>query len=160
MEYLNGLLDGEYIFYYPNGNIKRKILYEDGLANGEYIEYNINGDVIAQGKLSNDERTDKWIYKVNNLLYEVYFTNDILNGKYEIKNYNTKQTLYKGRYFDGKPINKHYTFYENRETKLIESFDVAGERSGWEKLFDEQGYLIYKVLYRLGDVIRINNEKL
>jgi len=78
MEYLNGLLDGEYIFYYSNGNIKRKILYEDGLANGEYIEYDINGDVIAQGKLSNDERTDKWIYKVNNLLYEVYFTNDIL----------------------------------------------------------------------------------
>ena len=160
MEYLNGLLDGEYICYYSNGNIKRKIIYEDGLANGEYIEYDINGDVIAKGKLSNDERTGKWIYKVNNLLYTVEFTNDILNGKYEIKYYNSKQTLYKGRYFDGNPINKHYTFYENRETKTIDSFDIAGDRNGWEKLYNEQGYLIYKVLYRLGDLTRIGNEKL
>lgn len=160
MEYLNGFLDGEYIFYYPNENIKRKIYYVDGLANGEYVEYDINGDVIAKGKLYNDERIDKWIYKVNNLLYEVEFTNDILNGKYEIKNYKTKQTLYKGRFFDGKPINKHYTYYENRETKMIESYDIAGERNGWEKLFNEQGYLIYKVLYRIGDVTRIGNEKL
>jgi antitoxin component YwqK of YwqJK toxin-antitoxin module len=160
MEYLNGILEGEYVIYYENGNIKRKIPYEDGMANGEYVEYDINGELIAKGKLSHDERTGKWIYKVNDLLYTVEFTNDILNGKYEIKNYITKQTLYKGRYFDGQPINKHYTFYDNRETKTIESYDIAGERNGWEKMFNEQGYLIYKVLYNIGDIIKIENDRL
>lgn len=40
-----------------------------------------------------DERMGKWIYRVNDLLYEVEFSNDILNGKYEIRNIKNKQNF-------------------------------------------------------------------
>jgi antitoxin component YwqK of YwqJK toxin-antitoxin module len=160
MNYFNGKLDGEYIFYFYNGNVKRKIYYQDGVAEGEYVEYDIEGNVISKGKMIGDERMGKWIYRVNDLLYEVEFSNDILNGKYEIRNIKNKQKLYNGKYFDGKPINKHYRYYDNKELQLIESYDIAGERNGWEKYFNTQGYLIYKVFYKLGNVDKIGNKKL
>jgi antitoxin component YwqK of YwqJK toxin-antitoxin module len=42
-------LVGDYINYYPNGQIKDICIYEDGRKNGEYKEFYDNGKLKAEG---------------------------------------------------------------------------------------------------------------
>ena len=41
--YLNGKPDGEWIGYYPNGNIRYKKYFKDGLREGRWIDYREDG---------------------------------------------------------------------------------------------------------------------
>jgi antitoxin component YwqK of YwqJK toxin-antitoxin module len=46
--YHNDKLDGEYIEYYENGNIKIKTYYYYNKLHGEYIEYYENGNIYLK----------------------------------------------------------------------------------------------------------------
>ena len=48
-EYMGESLVGDYINYYPNGQIKDICIYEDGRKNGEYKEFYDNGKLKAEG---------------------------------------------------------------------------------------------------------------
>ena len=60
-EYMGSMLVGDYINYYPNGQIKNICTYEDGKKNGEYMEYhethdNSIGKLKAKGNYENGYR--------------------------------------------------------------------------------------------------------
>ena len=43
--YKNGVLDGKFKAYYPNGNLQGEVIYKNGEMNGEYKEYNENKSI-------------------------------------------------------------------------------------------------------------------
>jgi len=45
---INGLLEGEYIYFYPNGNIMRKGNYKKGNKIGLWKVYDENGQIISE----------------------------------------------------------------------------------------------------------------
>ena len=57
--YKSGLLEGEFIRYFPNGQLHKKLNYKKDLLDGECIEYNERGEkslhgIYKMGKLEID----------------------------------------------------------------------------------------------------------
>ncbi|MBK7130989.1 MAG: hypothetical protein IPM74_18580 [Crocinitomicaceae bacterium] len=48
MFYVNDVLQGEQMWYYPNGNIKKTIQFADGQETGLAVEYNTAGNIITE----------------------------------------------------------------------------------------------------------------
>lgn len=100
------IIDGEYVRYYPNGNLKVFGKFKDGMLNGEYKEFYSNGNLkllinydtleeikyYSDGKLQEksvfDEKNRRKIlgyYKNGNLKEERYFDDE--KGKEILKTY-------------------------------------------------------------------------
>lgn len=86
---MNNKQNGEYVEFYPTGDIFKKCNYKDGKLNGEYTEYHLNGNV----------------YKICN------YVDGKLHGNY--KSYYADGTLYKQHYFIDSNLdnNEFETFY-------------------------------------------------
>jgi antitoxin component YwqK of YwqJK toxin-antitoxin module len=52
----------EYIEYFSNGKLKRKVPLKNGLPHGTYREYYLNGKLKLKGKFDSGQRTGKWKY--------------------------------------------------------------------------------------------------
>jgi antitoxin component YwqK of YwqJK toxin-antitoxin module len=102
--YADEVMEGDFILYYDNSNIKEKGNYSNNVKNGFWIEYYINGNtkstidfiagdgmyksfynrsdsmiVFEDGFYSNDQRNGRWIEKnKNGLLIREYF---LINGR-------------------------------------------------------------------------------
>jgi hypothetical protein len=57
-EYYNqdGKLEGEYLLYYRNGQLKEKETFLDGKLEGDYISYYKNGQIREKGTFRGDKR--------------------------------------------------------------------------------------------------------
>ena len=64
--YKNGILEGEQIEYYDNGNIYCKNNYKNGKREGERIEYYNNGNIYCKNNYKNGKREGEWIEYYNN----------------------------------------------------------------------------------------------
>lgn len=65
------VLEGEYITYFPNGNVEMKINYKDGKMHGDYHSYYENGTIQSKAKLNNNA-TDS---------FEIFYPNGNINAK-------------------------------------------------------------------------------
>ena len=45
--YNNDKLNGTYVHYYPNGNVKEEGLFKDGVKVGEWKIYDISGNIVS-----------------------------------------------------------------------------------------------------------------
>jgi antitoxin component YwqK of YwqJK toxin-antitoxin module len=52
---------GEYIEYFPSGQIQSKKTYKNSKANGPYIRYHLHGQVAEKGQYLNGEKNGEWI---------------------------------------------------------------------------------------------------
>ena len=73
--YKNGVLDGEYLIYFKEGELHKKCYYKDGELHGEYISYILNGCLNTKTYFLNG--------KVNGLMTEY----NSFTGEYTISNY-------------------------------------------------------------------------
>jgi len=58
----NGLETGEWIWYFPTGNVMTILTYEKGVKNGPFYNYDRSGNVIQSGKYLNGEKEGEWLY--------------------------------------------------------------------------------------------------
>jgi len=56
----NNLFSGEYIEYFPGGNIKSKTLYKNGKENGLYEAYRDSGQIESRGQFKDGEKNGSW----------------------------------------------------------------------------------------------------
>ena len=98
-EVKNGVKNGEFILYFPNGNVEIKGKIIDGKNEGQWDYYYSNKSLESQGNFKNDLVDGKWVW---------YFPNGNLKekGKYvngkrqgEWLSYNDDGGLYIKRYF-------------------------------------------------------------
>lgn len=108
--YKNGVLDGEFKAYYPNGNLQGEVTYKNGEMNGEYREYNENKNIRLSGSYKNNLQDGEWksyledgtletivnykdgelnglkedYYKNRNVWIRQEFKNNDLDGVYEV----------------------------------------------------------------------------
>jgi antitoxin component YwqK of YwqJK toxin-antitoxin module len=87
MNFKKGILDGEHISYFQNGQIKRKGSYNNGQLNGKWTNYNEDGKLV----------------------FEVEYKNDTLIGRF-ISWYSTGVIKEKGSYLNNRKIGSwiHY----------------------------------------------------
>ena len=115
--YKNGVLDGEFKAYYPNGNLQGEVTYKNGEMNGEFKEYHENKNIRLSGNYKNSLQEGEWKsyledgtletivnYKDGELngLKEDYYKNGNVWTRQELKN-NDLDGVYEVYYENGNP---------------------------------------------------------
>lgn len=70
--FVNGLEEGKWLFFYPDGNIFNEQNFIKGLLQGEFKTYDKFGDIMIQGNYKDGERDGEWIFvkEGNKEIYE------------------------------------------------------------------------------------------
>ena len=146
--YKNGVLDGEFKAYYPNGNLQGEVIYKNGEMNGEYKEYNENKSIRLSGNYKNNLQDGEWksyledgtletivnykdgelnglkedYYKNGNVWIRQEFKNNDLDGVYEVYyengNPQLKAKIKNGQTIEEQRFNHDGTPYNEKE-KII-----------------------------------------
>ena len=147
--YKNGVLDGEFKAYYPNGNLQREVIYKNGEMNGEYKEYNENKSIRLFGNYKNNLQDGEWksyledgtlesivnykdgelnglkedYYKNGNVWIRQEFKNNDLDGVYEVYyengNPQLKAKIKNGQTVEEQRFNHDGTPYNEKEKIII-----------------------------------------
>ena len=153
-----GEKDGEWLWYYSNGNLLSKETYSAGLLDGENFSLNVNGDTLECGLFSEGQEEGKWYY-IND---SVKIVGNYSEGKKEgvWKTYYASgklksQHAYSDNELDGKMVD----YWENGAKKQ-ESTYINGLLNGNEYKYDENGNVLYITTYRMGIETRYNGAKI
>ncbi len=147
--YKNGVLDGEFKAYYPNGDIQGEVTYKNGEMNGEYKEYHENKSIRLSGNYKNNLQDGEWksyledgtletivnykdgelnglkedYYKNGNVWIKQEFKNNDLDGVYEVYyengNPQLKAKIKNGQTIEEQRFNHDGTPYNEKEKIII-----------------------------------------
>ena len=151
--YKNGVLEGEFKAYYPNGNLQGEVNYVNGEMNGEFKEYHENKKIRLSGSYKNSLQEGEWkfyledgtlesiinykdgelhgikedYYKNGNVWTRQEFKNNDLDGVYEVYyengNPQLKAKMKNGQTIEEQRFNHDGTLYNEQDEKIVESED-------------------------------------
>lgn len=85
-EFKNGLTNGPWKTYYPDGSSFANVSFVEGLKQGDFISYNPKGKVEIFGTYINDKKEGEWLFKRGRK--KIFYVNDSqqkkVNGKVKI----------------------------------------------------------------------------
>ena len=110
--YKNNLIEGLVIRYYENGNIKEEVNYKNDKMNGEAKSYDENGKLNGRTIFKDDIRLEDDIYKENEILKNTFKNGELV--KQDICELNG--TLKERRILTGDEM-EYSTFYPNGNVK-------------------------------------------
>ena len=151
--YKNGVLEGEFKAYYPNGNLQGEVNYVNGEMNGDFKEYHENKKIRLSGSYKNSLQDGEWksyledgtlesiinykagelhgikedYYKNGNVWTRQEFKNNDLDGVYEVYyengNPQLKAKIKNGQTIEEQRFNHDGTLYNEQDEKIVESND-------------------------------------
>ncbi|WP_324278864.1 toxin-antitoxin system YwqK family antitoxin [Fusobacterium polymorphum] len=110
--YKNNLVEGLVIRYYENGNIKEEVNYKNGKMNGEAKSYDENGKLNGRTIFKDDIKLEEDVYKENEILKNTFKNGELV--KQDICTLNG--TLKERRILNGDEM-EYSTFYPNGNVK-------------------------------------------
>ena len=152
--YKNGVLEGEFKAYYPNGNLQGEVNYVNGEMNGEFKEYHENKKIRLSGSYKNSLQEGEWkfyledgtlesiinykdgelhgikedYYKNGNVWTRQEFKNNDLDGVYEVYyengNPQLKAKMKNGQTIEEQRFNYDGTLYNEQDEKIVESLSL------------------------------------
>lgn len=143
----NGKLEGQYLFFYPEGELRGESFYKSGLLHGPSTFYSKNGTVLMQ--------TWFWYGKRVGKLFQYFysgkpasiqrFREGLRHGVQEYYNVNgvLKASL---NYADGQ-LDGHVILYFSNGKKKREFDFSKGKLHGYEKKWNEMGTLLMEAKY-------------
>jgi len=152
-----GEKDGEWRWYYPNGNLLSKETYSEGLLDGENFSLSIEGDTLECGKFVEGQEEGKWYYVNDSVRMEGSYSDGKKEGIWKVYHANGKvkwSLSYSNNEFDGRVTE----FWENG-VKKMESFYIDGLLNGNEYKYDEEGNVLFINTYRMGVETRYTGAK-
>ena len=130
--YKHGLLHGEYMEWYENGNLFLKRKYVYGKLEGKSIHCDDNGKVRMQSYFKDDKLHGKSISWYDNFKVIDYYKYDIPNGPYLVFD-KWGNKLLSNFYVDGELDGWSYQYSDHPEMKnhlILESFFKRGKAHG------------------------------
>ena len=110
--YKNNLVEGLIIRYYENGNIKEEVNYKNDKMNGESKSYDENGKLNGRTIFKDDIKLEEEVHKENEILKNTFKNGEVV--KQDICSPNG--TLKERRVLNGNEM-EYSTFYENGNVK-------------------------------------------
>ena len=111
-QYINGKMDGKWVYFHGNGEIKNTFQVKLGVMDGPYIECNEASVEITNGQYKDGKKDGEWIwrYETGQLKEIGHYKDDILHGPYAAyyKNGNIRE---KGKYSKGKLHGEYDTYF-------------------------------------------------
>ena len=166
--YKNGVLDGEFKAYYPNGNLQGEVIYKNGEMNGEYKEYNENKSIRLSGNYKNNLQDGEWksyledgtletivnykdgelnglkedYYKNGNVWIRQEFKNNDLDGVYEVYyengNPQLKAKIKNGQTVEEQRFNHDGTPYNEKEKIINGTVSDSSEEITIKEVSDDE----------------------
>lgn len=127
--YVNGVREGAWVEYHPNGHVKAVIGYENGKREGQAVELDDRGQ----------------------LLERFTYHNDLLHGPYT--KYNRTRIKEESNYKNGKLNGELKKYYDNGKV-IEESFYKNGKLDGVSRWYDQQGNMTIEYTYKDGEWIK------
>ena len=152
-----GEKDGEWIWYYPNGNLLSIENYAAGLQEGESFALSINGDTLEHGMYVEGEEEGRWIYVNDSVLVEGTYVFGKKDGIW--KTYHPNGKLKRSESYSNDELDGKSFFYWENSTKKGEYTYINGLLNGNTYQYDEDGNLLYTTTYRMGVEIRYEGVK-
>ncbi len=153
-----GRQEGQWFWYYPDGEIILEVNYSSGKKEGQYIEYDEKGNIIVKGSYIEDNEDGFW-FRVNGEYKE---EGKYLEGRREgyWKGYYSKNQLcYECRYSDDNPDGKYKRYWENGRVKEEGNY-ILGKKNGLWRKYDENGNQYLVITYKNGIEIRYEGVKI
>ena len=110
--YKNNLVEGLVITYYENGNIKEEVNYKNDKMNGEAKSYDENGKLNGRTIFKDDIKLEEEVHKENEILKNTFKNGEVV--KQDICSPNG--TLKERRVLNGNEM-EYSTFYQNGNIK-------------------------------------------
>ena len=110
--YKNNLVEGLIIRYYENGNIKEEVNYKNDKMNGEAKSYDENGKLNGRTIFKDDIKLEEEVHKENEILKNTFKNGEVV--KQDICSPNG--TLKERRVLNGNEM-EYSTFYQNGNVK-------------------------------------------
>ena len=110
--YKNNLVEGLIIRYYENGNIKEEVNYKNDKMNGEAKSYDENGKLNGRTIFKDDIKLEEEVHKENEILKNTFKNGEVV--KQDICSSNG--TLKERRILNGNEM-EYSSFYENGNVK-------------------------------------------
>lgn len=145
-----GQMNGEYIFWYPTGQLWGKRYYKDGKKEGEAKEWYENGTLLYQicYKDGEPEGEFKRWHDNGQLMYQKHFKEGKFDGEYK-EYYRNGQLGIQCCYKEGKPEGEYKKWYENGQL-YIQKYCKEGKNEGDCKLWHPNGQLNSQGYYKEG----------
>ena len=139
----------EYSTFYPNGNVKQKILAKDKIIIKEQI-YARNGNIMSNSFFSDGKPVIEYFeyYPDGKLFRKISTINKMLNGD-SIEYYPNGNIKEKISFVDDKMNGEDIEYYENGVVKE-KSYFINDEEEGEYFFYDEKGKLIKTEVYKNG----------
>lgn len=155
--FVNGLQEGNCIFFYDNGQKKWDQNWKKGKLEGNYIAYFENGKEKAKGIYKKDRKVGEWVYydeSGSKTGIEKYkgWKGDVYNDESENTYFKNEKITSQGKFVNGKEEGKWKYFYENGKLKYESNF-INGLREGEQFSYKENGSLEETNLYKNGKLI-------
>lgn len=157
-KYRNNKPFGTWNWYYPNGQLKRSETYNAyGKLEGTVTEYDSLGNEIARGEYYDGNQEGAWFYQVGDHKEVGSYTVGQQDGVWYHYYLNGK-VAYTGAFEEGTPVGKH-TWYHRNGIKKTSGKYAGGVPHGVWRTFNEMGEEIEEIIYRNGEVYKINGFK-
>ena len=136
ISFLNGLKDGPFTFYYPDGKISLEGNYEKGLRDGKFVRYGQIGELVYEKNYKNG------ILDGNFSLYYKASKSDVYRYRQSIRN-DEKIDIVKNhirlrtKFTNGQPVGAYQSFDHPKGVSDLNESDLLNE----EGFFDENGLL-------------------
>ena len=111
-KYKDDNVDGTWMWYYHNGQIRSTEYYYKGKLNGEVIEYDSLGNELTKGIYQNDLREGEWFYHVGDHKETGMYSYGKRTGKW-VYYFPNGKIAFTGEFNDDEPVGRHRYFYDN-----------------------------------------------
>ena len=139
--------EGEGVFetFYSSGKPKKKINYKNGIPNGEYMYWNPNGNIRIKGAYTNGQKDGLWTeyFITGQQIYQIInYTNGLKNGEFKEYLINGNLTIL-GNYKNHMKEGKWEYYFENEQLDMIGPFENGLQNGDW-KYYYPNGQLYYE----------------
>ena len=149
--YKDGKLDGLFTQWYENGQKEAEITYKDHLICGKLKRWYRDGSVMYETEFENGCGIDKVYYQNGQKEVERTYKNGKQAGLC-IGQHPNGQKMSESFYKDGQENGLVTEWYENGQKEREEIFKY-GHRNGVSRRWDRSGELIWKMVYKSGEII-------
>ena len=162
---------GEWIFYYPNGKIEQKGLYDkkgrpkgawkwyyenealmreefyvNGKREGPMTDYGEDGKVLTKGEYFDNMQEGLWVYETPEYKELGKFTGDKQDSVWRSYYMPKGKPRFEGKFLNGEPEGLHTWYFENGQKMFYGNY-AGGMKQGEWYYYDENGYNYLRITY-------------